>query len=197
MDKDKKLPVYKLRVSADDDSPLVVDYIGMVDDPAIQLNWLTFDNKVKFTVDSERRLVMGALMVANMPIYRRDEKLGEYYVMFDKEEISKIVQKFFRNKMTSNFNIMHSSGMKADGVYLVSAFITDKQMGIHPPDAFKEVSEGSWFGVAKVDDQILWDEFIKTGKLKGFSIEGLFSYEKVSDTPQSTLEEIIEIVKTG
>lgn len=193
----KKLPVYKLKVSKDDTSPLIMDYIGLVDDPAIQLNWLTFNNKTRFAANTERRLLMGPLMIADMPIYRRDEEHGEYYVIFDKEEIYKINEKFFRHKLISNFNIMHGEGLKTEGVYMVGCFFTDKAMGINPPDAFKDVSEGSLFIVVKVDDDVLWDEFIKTGHLKGFSIEGLFAYEKVSDTPQSELDEIVGMITGG
>lgn len=193
----KKLPVYKLRVSEDDSSPLIVDRIGLVDDPAIQLDWLMFNKKVQFTSDNERRIIMGPLMIAGMPIYRRNAEMGEHYVIFEKEEIYKIVQKFFRNKLTSNFNIMHGEGLKTEGVYMVASFFTDKAMGINAPEAFKDVSEGSWFCAVKVDDDVLWQEFIKTGQLKGFSIEGMFAYEKTGDAPQDTIEEIIEIVKGG
>lgn len=192
----KKLPVYKLRVSEDDDSPLVVDYIGLVDDPAIQLNWLTFDKKIKFSSDNQKRLIMGALMVADMPIYRRDEKMGEYYVVFEKEEIYKIVQKFFRNKLTSNFNIMHE-GANLDGVYLIESFIIDDSRGVKAPEAFKDLAQGSWLCTVKVDNDEIWERFIKTGELKGFSIEGLFSYEKIDQADETLLDEIIRIVKYG
>lgn len=191
----KKLPVYSLRVSDDDDSPLVVDYIGLVDDPAIELNWLTFDKRIKFSADDERRLIMGPLIIADMPIYRRDEKMGEYYVVFEKEEIYKIVQKFFRNRLTSNFNIMHM-GERVDGVYLIESFLIDDSRGVKAPQAFKDLPQGSWLCTVKVDNDEIWDGFIKTGELKGFSIEGLFSYEKVSQGDETLLEEIISIVNT-
>lgn len=197
MDPNKKLPVYKLKISESDESPLVMDYIGLVDDPAIQLNWLQFEKKVRFASDNERRIVMGPLMIADLPIYRRDEERGEYYVVFTKDEIYKIVQKFFRNKLTSNFNIMHGQGLKTEGVYMVGSFFTDKAMGINAPEAFKDVSEGSWFAAVKIDDDVLWEEFIKTGQLKGFSIEGMFAYEQVGEEKPSVLDEIVEIVKGG
>lgn len=194
MENIKKLPVYKLRVAASDDSPLVVDYIGLVDDPAIQLNWHRFDKKVQFTSDTDRRLIMGPLMVANMPIYRRDERFGEYYVVFDKDEIYKIVQKFFRQGFTSNFNIMHGAE-PVDGVYMIESFIIDSSRGVSAPEPFKDLSEGSWLCTVKVDNDELWTNFVKTGELKGFSIEGLFSYEHINDTDEAILQEIIDIVK--
>ena len=190
----KKLPVYKLRISENDNENLIVDYIALVDDPAIQLNWLKFDSKARFAADKERQLVMGAFMVANMPIYRRDVQMGEYYVVFDKEEIYKIVQKFFRNNMTSNFNIMHD-GVKVDGVYMIESFIIDESRGVRAPEAFKDLSEGSWLGTVKIDNPDVWNAFINTGELKGFSIEGLFKYEQIGENDEAVLKEIIEIVK--
>ena len=190
----KKLPVYKLRISEEDNNNLVVDYIALVDDPAIQLNWLKFDSKARFAADKERQLVMGAFMVANMPIYRRDVQMGEYYVVFDKEEIYKIVQKFFRNNMTSNFNIMHD-GVKVDGVYMIESFIIDESRGVRAPETFKDLSEGSWLGTVKIDNPDIWNAFINTGELKGFSIEGLFKYEQIGENDEAVLKEIIEIVK--
>lgn len=192
----KKLPVYKLRISEEDNNNLIVDYIALVNDPAIQLNWMKFDGKQRFAADTERRLVMGAFMVANMPIYRRDERMGEYYVVFDKDEIYKIVQKFFRNNMTSNFNIMHD-GNKVDGVYMIESFIIDSTRGVKAPEAFKDLSEGSWLGTVKIDNDEIWNGFVATGELKGFSIEGLFQYEQIADSDESVLQEIIDIVKGG
>ena len=78
-----KLPIYKLKIKEDDDSPSAVEYVALVDQPAIELNWMAFNKQMRFSADPERRLIMGVLMVADMPIYRRDEKMGEFYVVFD------------------------------------------------------------------------------------------------------------------
>ena len=96
---DNKFPVFKLRINeSDTNKSLAVDYVGLVDKPAIMTNWLTFKEKQKFALDNERQLIMGALMIADMPIYRKDDVRGEHYVVFDKEEIFKITQKFFRKE---------------------------------------------------------------------------------------------------
>ncbi len=155
-----------------------------------------FEKRIKFAVDAERKILTSAFMVADMPIYRRDEKMGEYYVIFDAPEIEKIVNKFFRNGFTSNLNIMHDSNQPANGVYLFESFIVDKSRGIHPPDAFKDISQGSWLGSVKVDNDEIWNNFIKTGELKGFSVEGLFNYEEINTAEdESILNEIADIVK--
>lgn len=192
----KKLPIYKLKIKEDDGSQSQVDFVALVDDPAIQLGWQMFNRKVRFTSDPQRKLITGAFMVADMPIYRRDEKMGEYYIIFDKEEIYKIVQKFFRKGFTSQFNIMHDPNQIADGVYLIESFIVDETRGISAPEGFKDISQGSWLATVKVDNQAIWDSFIKTGELKGFSVEGMFNYSPLdSNADENTINEIADIVK--
>lgn len=190
-----KLPIYKLKIKEDDDSPSAVEYVALVDQPAIELNWMAFNKQMRFSADPERRLIMGVLMVADMPIYRRDEKMGEFYVVFEKEEIYKIVQKFFRNGFTSNFNIMHDPNMKTDGVYMIESFIVDPTRGVSAPKQFEGVSEGSWIATVKVDNDEIWNDYVKTGILKGFSVEGIFASEYLTSEETDTLEEVARIVK--
>lgn len=194
------LPLYKLKIKSSDNDKSEVTYIAMVDEGAILLDWVTFtkDPKItdrfKFAVDKERRLVMGALMVAEMPILRVKDG-QEFYVYFDKEEIMKIAQKFFRKGYVSNFNLMHDPEKKTDGVYIIESFIVDSSRGVTPPKAFDGISEGSWLVTVKVDNEALWDDYIKTGELKGFSVEGMFDFEMVGNEKETDLQEIIDIVR--
>ena len=191
----KKLPVYKMKINESDSTALGVDYVALVDDPAIQLDWMKFDKQIKFSADNERRLIMGAFMVANMPIYRRDDARGEYYVVFDKETIYQIVQKFFRNGFVSNFNIMHDENQRVEGVYIIESFIVDETRGVSAPKAFENISQGSWLATVKVDNDELWNEYLKSGELKGFSVEGMFAMGEMEKTDEEILREIAEIVK--
>jgi len=88
---------------------------------------------------------------------------------------------------------MHEKEIK--DVYMIESFIVDETLGINAPVAFKDISQGSWLITVKVDNNEVWDDFIKTGKFKAFSIEGLFEYEKINEAEESVLEEIADIVK--
>lgn len=196
----KKLPVFKLKINPEDSSGKEVTYIALVDHPAIELDWFAFNKQFKFSSDSEKRIVTGPLMVADMPIYRKGKvpytnEEGEYYTVFDKETIFDIVQKFFRNGYGSNFNLMHSSEHKTKDVYIIESMVVDSTRGLVAPKMFKGISEGSWLITAKIDNDELWDEYVKTGKLRGFSIEGLFDpiYEKTED--QKVLETVMDLMK--
>jgi len=171
-----KLPIYKMTINDADDSG--VSYVALVDEPAIEVDWFAFNKQIKFKAsDPDRRIITGALMIADLPIYRNDPKIGEFMVQFDAPTIEKIVQKFFKNNNSNNVNEMHDTPI--EGVYMYESFITDKDRGILAPKGFKNVPDGSWFGSYKVDNDDVWEDFIKTGEFKGFSVEGVFEMNPV------------------
>lgn len=167
--------------------PYVCHLCGAVNKPTE-----SFSTKLTFAVqDEEQRIVSGPLMIADLPIYRRDEE-GEYYVMFTGEQIKKIVQRFFKKGYQAKVNIEH--GKPAEGVYMFESYIIDKERGVNPPTGFEDVANGSWFGSFKVENDKLWNE-VKAGTFKGFSVEGLFRYEKAGDIMQKEEQIMAQIFK--
>ena len=174
---EKELPIYMLDITDDVEDDSQVDYIALVDKPAIQKNWYAFKEKQAFDIISEdKRIISGAIMLADIPIFRSDATYGDYYVAFTKDTIFKIAQKFFKKGYQSNVNLMHDSGSVVEGLTMFESFITDKSRGIMPMKGFEDVPDGSWFGSFKVDNEEVW-QMIKDGKVKGFSVEGLFNYK--------------------
>ena len=191
---EKVLPIYRLTIK-DEDDKMGVNYVALVDEPAIQTNWLAFNGQMKFAMDKERKIITGALMLADLPIYRRSEKMGEFYVVFDKFQIEKIVQRFMKNGFTDNVNKMHDAKQTVDGVYMYESFIVDSQRGIRPPVGFEDAPEGSWFGSYKVDNEDVWNNFIKTGEFKGFSVEGEFDLVPEGDAKEKDImKQIVDII---
>lgn len=161
-----------------------VNFVALVDKPAIQRGFLAFSEhpqkSMTFTITSEdRHIVSGPLMLADTPIYRSDEE-GEYYVSFPPSTIERIVKKFFAQGNQMNVNEMHDAGRKVSGVVMFESFITDKSRGIEPMKGYEDAPEGSWFGSFQVDDDRVWAS-IKNGTFTGFSVEGLFSRDKPAD----------------
>lgn len=193
---EKKIPIYKLTIK-DEDERMGVNYVALVDEPAIQTNWMAFRDNIKFTADKDRRIITGALMLADLPIYRRNEKMGEFYVVFDKYEIEKIVQRFMKNGFTKNVNEMHEAERVVDGVFMFESWIVDSQRGVMPPKGFEGSPDGSWFGSYKVDNDEVWNNFIKSGEFKGFSVEGVFDLEPQGNAKEKDLlKEIVEIIQS-
>jgi hypothetical protein len=172
---------------------------GKEQEQAAAICYSKWENKMtaqfKFYADKERRLISGGLMIADLPIYRKDE-MGEYYVVFDKEQIEKIAQRFFKKGYTHNVNMMHDSERQVNGVYMVESFIIDKTRGIRTPEGYPTLTEGSWFGTFKVDNNEVWNDFVKTGVFKGFSVEGAFAHRKLQNVEQSEVEKIADRIQS-
>jgi hypothetical protein len=188
----EKIPVYRFKCLPDDESKL--EAVALVDTPAIEMNWQAFsNNNYKFSAIEEKRIISGPLMVADLPIYRRDSS-GEYYGVFKAEDIYNLRNKFFKQSLDKSVNIMHDSAQMVDGVYMIESFLIDSTRGILSPKGYN-LTDGSWFGSYKVDNEDIWNDFIKTGEFKGFSVEGLFNTVKIEDKPLDLIEQIISIVK--
>lgn len=196
-----ELPIYQLEISDDLNDGAEVDFVALVDRPAIERNFLKFkEAKTNFAIQSEeKRIVSGALMLADTPIYRNDNN-GEYYVTFTKATIEKIAQKFFKKGYQSNVNLMHDGDKQVDGVTMFESFIVDSERGIQAMKGFEDAPEGSWFGSFKVENEDVWSK-IKSGEFKGFSVEGIFNYKKekqpisVEEALWSKIVEVLDQVK--
>ena len=192
---EKNLPVYQMDIIENDDSNVEVDFVALVDRPAIEKQFLAFkDNRMSFAItDEEQYIISGALMLADTPIYRNDLN-GEYYVVFGKEVIKKIAQKYFRKGYQNNVNLMHDSGKVLDGLTMFESWITDDKRGVKAMAGFEDVADGSWFGSFKVDNPEVW-KMIKDGMVKGFSVEGIFNYKRTETTStQKMFDAIVEIL---
>ena len=142
--------------------------------------------------DEEERIITGALMLADTPIYRNDGN-GEYYVVFTKDTIKKIAQKYFKKGYQNNVNLQHDSGQVKEGITMFESWIVDEKRGVKPMKGFEDVKDGSWFGSFKVENDDVW-QMIKDGKVKGFSVEGIFNYIKDKTKEEKMMEDIIEIL---
>ena len=180
------IPVYDAIIS---DEETGMFRISLVDDPAVMSNFQAFDAHKKPMMyaiqDEEKRLVRGCIMRSDFPIYRRDEKMGEYYVIYKAEEIRKMAEKYLLEGRQNDVNVMHQEGSDVDGVQMVQYFI--KGDGIQV-DGFDDCADGSLFGEFHVVNDSVWAE-IKAGTYKGFSLEGVFDL-----VPEQNKDEIQEIV---
>ena len=185
---DKTLPIYKLTVDEVDEG---VQFVALVDVPAIEKPFMAFSkSKQRFQETGEKRVLTGPLMLADTPIYRNDDRYGEYYVVFDKDTIRKIVQKYFKQGNQHNVNAFHS--MELDGVYMFESYITDASRGINPPMGYEGCADGSWFGSFKVENDTVWTN---REAFRGFSVEGLFGMRSEQSGVASEMQLITNILK--
>lgn len=131
-------------------------------------------NKTKFAIQNEeKRIITGAAMYADLPIYRRDEEKGEYYVVFDKETIFKIAKKWALTNKYNAVNVDHKQPI--EGCTLFESYLLDFERGIMPPKGFEDAKDGSWFVSYLVEDEGTWLK-CKDGTWNGFSVEGFFNF---------------------
>jgi len=139
----------------------------------------TYINEVSssysFSDLDEKQMLIGPLMTPNKLIARRDNEGEMYHVYFDEETIEKLAYKTMEDKLNDKVNIEHNQNEMVDGVYLVESWLVkDPKKDKSNYYGYTPV-KGQWFGMYKVKNKAVWDEYVKTGKVKGFSVEGYFA----------------------
>jgi hypothetical protein len=163
-----------------------VDAISIVESPAIESDFVALKNQeIKLAeVDKEKKILMGALLIPNKPIYRKGED-GEYYIFFSKDTIVKASQMFLQNGKQSNSTLEHSKAL--NGLTLVESWIVESKEKDKSAMYGLDVPVGTWMGSVKVNNEDVWQDYILSGKCKGFSIEGYFA-DKM-EAPKESVEE--------
>jgi hypothetical protein len=178
--------LYELVLEDDADE---VFAISLVESPAIESNFVYFNkHSVQFaSINDEKRLVMGPILVPDKKILRVDEMGQPYYVFFKPDTIKKLSEKYLENKYTDQTTLEHDK--KIDGVHLVESWIVESRTKDKSSLYGLSLPVGSWVGTFKVTNDSIWNDFVKTKDVKGFSIEGMFSHKLVE---ASIVEDIME-----
>ena len=154
--------------------------ISLVEEPAIEMDFVFFDKeKVQFAaINDEKRLLMGPILIPDKKILRIDGEGKPYHVFFKPETIKKLSEMYLKKKYTDKSTLEHDKKIK--GVTLVESWIKESDTQDKSALYNLNVPVGSWLGTFKVDNDEIWNDYVKTGEVKGFSIEGLFGHNLVS-----------------
>ena len=128
-----------------------------------------------FAALDEKQMLVGPLMIPNKLIMRRDEEGEEYFVYFDKDTVQKLAYKFMEEKLNDSVNIEHDNSYRPDDVFLAETWLIENEDKDKSRAFGMDFPVGTWMGIYKVNNKAIWDEYIKTGKVKGFSVEGYFA----------------------
>ena len=153
--------------------------ISLVESPAIESDFVYFDKQIiQFAkVDEEKRMLVGAILIPDKKILRIDGEGNPYHVFFTKDTVKQLAQNYLMKKYTDSATLEHGD-RKIKGVHLVESWVKEGKLdksnsyGLNLPD-------GSWVGMFKIADDTLWKDYVKTGKVKGFSIEALLGHKLV------------------
>lgn len=176
-----------------------IEAISIVESPAIESDFVTLNTQeIKLAeVDKDKKILLGALLIPNKPIYRNGEE-GDYYIFFSKDTIVKASQMYLRNGYQNKTTIEHEKAL--EGLTLVESWIVEDEVQDKSRKYGLNVPVGTWMGAVKVNNDEIWQEYVKTNKVKGFSIEGYFAdkMERPKEPIQEDLskdDKIIEKIK--
>ena len=184
-----------------DSQELAIDAISLVSAPAIEENWVFFGkekNNLTFAkVDEEKRMLVSPALIPNKQIFRHDPNTdSDYYVYFSPETVRQASELYLRHN--NHHKATHEHNERVSGVLTVESWIIEDTKTDKSTLYGFSLPKGTWMVKMKIENDELWER-IKSGELKGLSIEGYFidKMEKMSETTptdQEILEALNEII---
>ena len=154
-----------------------IEAISIVDKPAIQENFIALSKQDKVQladVDTDKRILMGAALIPNKNIYRQDSEEEEgYYIYFSEETVKKASELFLIEGNQNKSTLEHQAELS--GLSVVESWIVEDEVHDKSRKYGLEMPVGTWMVSMKVNNEDVWKDYVKTGAVKGFSIEGYFS----------------------
>lgn len=170
-----------------------INAVSVVRDPAIEENFVALNkHEVELKqVDTEKRILMGAALIPNKQIYRRN-KDKEYYIFFSEDTVRKASELFLMRSNQNNATYEHERKM-LDGMSVVESWIIEDEKTDKSRLYNFSLPKGTWMISMKVNNDEVWQS-VKDGDVKGFSIEGHFA-DKYEMSIQNEKQEIINKLK--
>ena len=188
--------IVELVIEEEDDSLFAgIDAISIVEYPAIEENFVALNKQKEYKlaeVDTDKRLLTGALLVPNKMIYRKDGE-DEYYIHFSKETVRKASEMFLMNGNQNNSTFEHK--FELSGLSLVESWIVEDEVKDKSQVYDMDLPVGTWVGTMKVTNEEVWQEYVKSGKVRGFSIEGYFVERSKKEELSKEIEAGMELLK--
>lgn len=178
--------------------------LSVVENPAMQDMWIALREQPQTIelaqVDEEKRLLLGAALIPNKKIYRNIDG-HEFYITFSEQTIEKLAHNFFKNQMNNNSSLEHE--VKLEGMSVVEGWTVQDPNNDKSNAYGKTYEKGTWVTMMKVDNDEMWGK-VKSGEIKGFSIDALLALEEINlkteiemteDAKKSFLSELKEDIK--
>lgn len=156
--------------------------ISLVENPAMEGLFIALSKNEPLQlkeVDKEQRILMGLVLEPNKPIYR-NQNGEEFNIVFNEETIKNLSYGFFKNNSHSNSTIEHDVKQNIQGVTFTESWIVENTDIDKSTNFGFKYPKGSWVAVMKVDSEEVWNDYVKTGKVQGFSIDAMLSLEEVN-----------------
>lgn len=154
--------------------------ISLVEFPAVERDFVCFSKEKKmqkFSIENEEeRIISGVILAPDSPIYRVEGDYS-YYIVYSRETVRTMAEKMLKDNTFRNISLQHN-GKLIGGVNLVEVFIKDTKKGINP-NYVEEIPDGTLMASFHIEDDELWEHIKNGNDLNGFSLEGVFSIQKL------------------
>ena len=179
-----------------------IEAISIVSAPAINEGFIALKNEAQVRlaeVDKEKRLLIGAALIPDKTIYRKtgDE---EFYIYFSKATVAKASQMYLQAGNQGQATLEHASE-KLEGMNIVESWLIEDEVHDKSRKYGLNLPLGTWMITMKVDNDEMWNEYVKKNLVSGFSIEGYFidrlkknETDKYSEDDK-LLKEIIDVLE--
>jgi|688.fasta_scaffold47141_4 hypothetical protein len=166
--------------------------ISLVEHPAIEVDFVALSKEVLQlkTIDEDKRILMGAVLIPDKVIPR-----DGYNIVFSKETIKLSQEYFFKRNNNKNSTIEHDANQFVDGFTIIESWIKEDNEKDKSNLYGYDLPVGTWFAMAKVDNDEAWAK-VKSGEVKGFSIDGYFDVKQQLNSI-NMVTEIVEAIKAG
>lgn len=163
--------------------------ISLVENPAMEGLFIALSKQTEIQlkeVDLEQRILMGLVLEPNKPIYR-NQNGEEFNIVFNEQTIKDLSYNFFKSNNHSNSTIEHDVKHNIQGVTFTESWIVENTEIDKSANFGFSYPKGSWIAIMKVDSDEVWSDYVKTGKVKGFSIDAMLSLEEVKLSKNQTV----------
>lgn len=176
---EKKIPIYEAKIKGTDNTGIFA--MSFVELPANESNFVALQRQrpVKLSIDKQKQMLTGVVLIPDQLIYRNDVQLGEYYLKFTAAEIERIALKMMRTGVALT-TTTHQHEKPLKGNYLAELWIVkdskrDKSVAL----GLGELPVGTLVASYKIENPAYWRAEVLTGNVKGFSLEGIFNFNSV------------------
>ena len=153
--------------------------ISLVDDPATQEHFIAMSKPQEIRladVDKEQRIVMGLVLQPDQLIYR-NQGGQEFNIYFSAETIKELSQNFLQSGFQLNSKLEHNESI--EGVSFVESWLVENPKVDKSYNFGFEYPKGSWIATMKVDNDEIWNNYVKTGKVNGFSVDAMVDLQEI------------------
>lgn len=166
--------------------------ISVVEYPAIESDFIALEKEKRKPVyfeSDEKRMLYGAVLIPDLPIYRYDEINDfEFEIVFSKQAIEQLSQRYMRQLNATNWTTDHERqavGLFTSESWIKSDMDNDKSIALGLDST---LPVGTWFVGCKVDNDETWQR-VKRGDFSGFSVESFVSLDEMNFASTKPKEE--------